>query len=192
MLPRQGFLPASIRPSRVICNLLEVWPKFPRESPISMSSRAHPTLGEGCGPPWASWQSSGEYQPRSGIQSLRQLWGCFIHKPWWVCVCIMRIWVKTRRCLKATSWALNDEKECLWERLSGCVCPCLLSFVILCVYLVCVRLRTCLCRSECSGREWLCRSEENSDCGRYRWTGCYSEKEEHQNRNVRKKGQRFD
>lgn len=157
-----------------------------------MSSRAHPTLGEGCGPPWASWQSSGEYQPRSGIQSLRQLWGCFIHKPWWVCVCIMCIWVKTRRCLKATSWALNDEKECLWERLSGCVCPCLLSFVILCVYLVCVRLRTCLCRSECSGREWLCRSEENSDCGRYRWTGCYSEEEEHQNRNVRKKGQRFD
>lgn len=42
-LARRGFLPASIRPSRVICNLLEVWPKFPREPDFHVQqSSPHP------------------------------------------------------------------------------------------------------------------------------------------------------
>lgn len=42
-LARRGFLPASIRPSRVICNLLEVWPKFPRETDFHVQqSSPHP------------------------------------------------------------------------------------------------------------------------------------------------------
>lgn len=82
---------ASIRPSWVICNLLKVWPKFSGGPDFLVQEGSHPALGEGCEPPWASWQSSGEYQPRSGIHSDSCGSASFTNHGecvWIMCVCL--------------------------------------------------------------------------------------------------------
>lgn len=151
-----------------------------------MSGRAHPTLG---GRLWGLPEPAGR-----ALESTSQGLG-FSH---WdscgaasftnrgECVCIMCIWVRKCPCLTATSWAMNDDKRLPVRT------PSVFSHLWFCVRLAC--LCTCLCRSGCSGREWLCRSGGSSDCGRYRWTGCYSERGSIKNKSVRKSrwGRRVD
>lgn len=61
---------------------------------------------------------------------------------------------------------------CLLIAVCGCLYRGLLETSLFCERGVC--LCTCPCRSECQCQAWLSQTAESSDCGWYRWRGCYS------------------
>lgn len=169
----------AIRPSRVICNLLEVWPKFPGE-PEVLVQEGSPRPG---GRLWASLSQLAELWrvPAKVWDSVTETAVGLLHSQTMMSVFVLCVcWWRSN--LTATTWVANDKREksvfesdCMWEYLD-------LVFLNNSLFgddvLIRVCLCTCLCHSGCPDPASLSQSEESSDCDQCRWTGCYSEGQE--------------